>query len=68
MAINAIVPPEQFGALTPEEAAAARAKVYEDEVAKGTEPAVAESLARLAEVANSADRCSIVTVRGGLDC
>ena len=50
LAINAIVPPEQFGALTPEEAAAARAKVYEDEVAKGTEPAVAESLARLAEV------------------
>jgi formate hydrogenlyase subunit 6/NADH:ubiquinone oxidoreductase subunit I len=50
LAINAVVPPEQFGALTPEEAAAVRAKVYEDEVAKGTEPAVAESLARLAEV------------------
>jgi hypothetical protein len=49
-AINKIVPAEQFGALTPEEAAAVRAKVYEDEVAKGTDPAVAESLARLAEV------------------
>jgi formate hydrogenlyase subunit 6/NADH:ubiquinone oxidoreductase subunit I len=50
VAINRVVPPEQFGALTEEEAAAVRAKVYEDEVAKGTEPAVAESLARLAEV------------------
>jgi hypothetical protein len=48
--LNTLVPPEQVGAMTPEDAAIVGQKIYDDELARGTEQKVAESLAKLAEV------------------
>jgi hypothetical protein len=48
--LNTLVPPEKVGAMTPEDAAIVRQKIHEDEIARGTEEKVAESLARLAEM------------------